>query len=274
MHPEYHLDGTTIQPVRLFENLTATQEPAWPELQRLVREASVTVEVLAPDEATGRRTLEQLQVTTRSYLGAVVVHTGGLLVDNGWLRIYGSPSSDEPGRMPSLAAVNDFPPAPEDGWLPVHGLVVAHDVLGGTYVLNGHDPEAVARPGKPGEMIYLAPDTLQWERLEGGHSAWLAWVLDGGLTDFMKGLRWDRWDAETRSLSGDRGLNFFPPLWTREAHKDLGATSRASVPMAELVGLARSTATQIDGADLGPLGTFGGRGPDSSVRPGRDDLHP
>ncbi|MCP2283444.1 Protein of unknown function DUF2625 [Promicromonospora umidemergens] len=112
-------------------------------------------------------------------------------------------------------------------------------------------------------MIYLAPDTLQWERLEGGHAAWLGWVLDGGLTDFTDGLRWEGWGAETRSLNGDRGLNFFPPLWTKEAHEDLGATSRAVVPMAELVGLARSTAAQIDGTDLGPLGTFDDRLPDS-----------
>ena len=249
--------------MRLFENLTATREPAWPEIQRLVSEASVAVEVLAADEATSRRTLEQLQVTTRSYLGAVVVHTGGLLIDNGWLRVYGSPSSDEPGRMPSLAAINALPPTPKDNWSPAQGLVVAHDVLGGTYVLNGHDPDAVARPGRPGEMIYLAPDTLQWERLEGGHAAWLAWVLDGGLTDFTDGLRWKGWETETRSLRGDRGLNFFPPLWTKEAHEDLGATSRAAVPRTELVGLARSTAAQIDGVDLGPLGMFGDRLPDS-----------
>jgi hypothetical protein len=240
--------------VRLFENLTATQRPAWPELQCLVSEASVTVEVLPPDEATSRRTLEQLQVTTGSFLGAAVVHTGGLLVDDGWLRVYGSPAPG--GRLPGLAAMNGFPPEPEATWHPVHGLVVAHDALGGTYVLNGEDPAAVARPGKPGEMIYLAPDTLQWERLEGGHAAWLAWVLDGGLADFMSGLRWDGWAAETRILSGDRGLNFFPPLWSKEAHADLGATSRAAVPMAELVEVARSTAAQIDGVDLGPLGTF------------------
>jgi hypothetical protein len=248
--------------VRLFENLTATQRPAWPDLQRLVGKALVTVEILAPDEATSRRTLEQLQVTTASYLGAVVVHTGGLLIDHGWLRVYGSPSPGGPGRLPGLAAMNDFPQAPDDAWYPAHGLVVAHDVLGGTYVLNGHDPGAVGRPGKPGEMIYLAPDTLQWEPLEAGHAAWLAWVLDGGLVDFTDGLRWDGWDAETRSVSGDRGLNFYPPLWSKEAHEDLGATTRAAVPMAELVGAARSTAAQIDGADLGPLGTFADRGSD------------
>lgn len=242
--------------MRLFENLTATPEPAWPELQRLVGEASVTVDVLAPDGATSRRTLEQLQVTTRSYLGAVVVHTGGLVIDHGWLRVYGSPLPGGPESLPGLAAVNDFPPVPDAAWVPAHGLVVAHDALGGTYVLNGDDPAAVARPGKPGEMIYLAPDTLQWERLEAGHAAWLAWVLDGGLVDFTDGLRWEGWQAETRDLSGDRGLNFFPPLWTKEAHEDLRATSRSAVLMAELTGLARSTAAELDGVDLGPLGRF------------------
>ncbi|MFE7504190.1 DUF2625 family protein [Promicromonospora sp. NPDC057488] len=250
--------------MRLFENLTATQEPAWPELERLVAEAAVPVEVLAPDDATSRRTLEQLQVTTKSFLGAVVVHTGGLLIDHGWLRVYGSPAPDvfgqQPGaRLPGLAAMNDFPPAPVADWSAAPGLVVAHDVLGGTFVLNGGDPAAVGRPGNPGEMIYLAPDTLQWERLEAGHAAWLAWVLDGGLAEFTEGLRWDGWEAETRDLSGDSGLNFFPPLWTKEAHENLAATSRAAVPMAELVGLARSTAAEIDGVDLGALGKFSDR---------------
>lgn len=184
--------------MRLFENLTATQKPAWPELRRLVSEASVTAEIFAPHETTSRRTLEQLQVTTGSFLGAMVVHTGGLLIDHGWLRVYGSPPTDSPSRLPSLAQINDFPPTPEAAWFPSHGLVVAHDVLGGAYVLNGSDPAAVARPGGPGEMIYLAPDTLQWEPLGAGFAAWLTWVLDGGLSDFTDGLRWNGWDLETR----------------------------------------------------------------------------
>ncbi|WP_344106206.1 DUF2625 family protein [Myceligenerans crystallogenes] len=244
--------------MRLFENLASTRRPAWPELQSLVSGASVTVEVLAPDAATARRTLEQLQVTTSSYLGAVVVHTGGLLIDHGWLRVYGSPSSGDADRLIGLAAVNGFPASPEPSWFPGHGLVVAHDVLGGTFVLNGHDPEAAGRPGKPGEMIYLAPDTLQWEPLDVGHAAWLAWALGGGLEDFTEGLRWHGWEAETRELGGGRGLNVFPPLWSRQAHEDLDATSRRDVPMAELVEMARSAAAQIDGVDVGPLGSFEG----------------
>lgn len=242
--------------MRLFENLTAAQATAWPELQRLVGDGPVTAEILSPEEATSRRTLEQLQVTTGSFLGAVVVHTGGLLVDDGWLRVYGSSAPQAPGRLPGLAATNDFPPTPDAGWFPSHGLIVAHDVLGGTYVLNGHQPDAVARPGSSGEMIYLAPDTLQWMPLGAGYGAWLTWVLDGGLADFTDGLRWPGWAAEIDGLGGDRGLNFYPPLWSKEAHEDLGATSRAVVPMAELVEAARSTAAQIDGVDLGPLGTF------------------
>ncbi|MGW1093628.1 DUF2625 family protein [Streptomyces sp. NPDC002596] len=32
-----------------------------------------------------------MQVTARSHLGAVVLHCGGLLVDGGWLWVFGSP---------------------------------------------------------------------------------------------------------------------------------------------------------------------------------------
>ncbi|MFB7198264.1 DUF2625 family protein [Streptomyces sp. NPDC056240] len=41
--------------------------------------------VLPGDVNEGRRCLLQMQVTGRSALGALALHTGGLLVDNGWL---------------------------------------------------------------------------------------------------------------------------------------------------------------------------------------------
>ncbi|WP_125775823.1 DUF2625 family protein [Antribacter gilvus] len=242
--------------MRAYENLIATQNPAWPELAQRVEQAGTSVLLFEPADATARRTLEQLQVSTGSFLGAVVVHTGGVLIDHGWLRVYGSPAPGEGSGMPSLADVNGFPEAVEDSWFPEYGLVVAHDVLGGTYVLNGHDPSAVGRPGERGEMTYLAPDTLQWEALGAGYAAWLTWALEGGLGEFTSGLRWDGWESEVESIHGDQGLNFFPPLWSKEAHGDLAATSRHEVPMREIVGMAWETAAQIDGVDLGPLGSF------------------
>jgi hypothetical protein len=82
----------------------------------------------------------------RSYLGAVVLHCGGLLVDHGWLRVFGSPVSGAVRGVPGLARVNRFPGVFDSAWRPDAGLVVAHDVLGGVFALNGEAPPASAAP--------------------------------------------------------------------------------------------------------------------------------
>ncbi|UUU44910.1 DUF2625 domain-containing protein [Streptomyces sp. NBC_00162] len=45
--------------------------------------------MLPGDINEGRRCLLQMQVTGRSVLGALALHTGGLLVDDGWVRVFG-----------------------------------------------------------------------------------------------------------------------------------------------------------------------------------------
>ncbi|MEU9456697.1 DUF2625 family protein [Streptomyces sp. NPDC048277] len=103
-------------------------------------------------------------------------------------------------------------------------------------------------------MLYFAPDSLGWEALGAGHSAWLSWILSGGLHEFYGSLRWDGWRSEVSVLNGRQGLSFFPPLRSAEARQDLLATSRRAVPMAELLGLSRDSCLQFDGADPGFLG--------------------
>lgn len=87
-----------------------------------------------------------------------------------------------------------------------------------------------------------------------GHSAWLSWILSGGLQEFYQDLRWDGWRDEVSVLNGRQGLSFFPPLWSAEARQDLSATSRRVVPMAELLSLSRTSCLQFDWADPGFLG--------------------
>ncbi|KDN82218.1 DUF2625 family protein [Kitasatospora cheerisanensis] len=122
-------------------------DPAWPEL-RTALAAAPSVRALPVDEREGRRCLRQLQVTARSTLGALTLHTGGLLVDDGWLRVYGGGTGAGDG-LPSLGRVNRFPAAPDPAWHPGTGLVLGHDVLGGVFALNGHDPAGAGRPGAP-----------------------------------------------------------------------------------------------------------------------------
>lgn len=195
-----------------------------------------------------------MQVTARSVLGALALHTGGLLVDEGWVRVFGG----GPGRgtgLPSLAQVNRFPADFDPAWHPATGLVVGHDVVGGVFALNGGDPAAAGRPGAPGQMTYFAPDTLAWEAMELGHSGWVAWLLSGRLKTFYDGLRWPGWREEAAALDHSQGIAVYPFLRSEEARAHLAATTRRPVPMSEVLGCAADAARQAGAGDAG----FSGR---------------
>ncbi|MDX2563763.1 DUF2625 domain-containing protein [Streptomyces sp. TX20-6-3] len=242
--------------MRELSELIEVEDPAWPVLGEKLRDSPVPVELLDADATRGAAALLRTQVTVRSFLGAFVLHSGGAFVDDGWLRVYGSPAADNDRRLPSLAQVNDFPAdaTADPGWRPAAGLVVAHDVLGGVFVLQGGPAEQAGLPGRPGEMVYFAPDSLSWEALGAGYGAWLAWMLAGGTEEFYEDLRWPGWQDEVRRLDGDRGLTLYPPLWSAEAHQDLAATSRRVVTMAELLDFERETSVGLDEGDPGFLG--------------------
>jgi hypothetical protein len=232
--------------------LIEVDDPAWPELQTLFAGCPIPLTVFAPDPRESARGLHQLQVTARSMLGGLTLNCGGLLVDDGWVRVFGGGSGRD-GSLPSLARVNGFPETFEPAWQAGAGLVVAHDVLGGVFALNGMEPAAAGRPGQPGQMVYFAPDTLEWEALEIGHSAWLAWLLSERLEGFYSALRWEGWREETAAAGPAQGISVFPFLWSKEA-KDVSTTSRRTVPMAGILGIAADFAKQIGVGDPGFLG--------------------
>ncbi|MCC9310793.1 DUF2625 domain-containing protein [Kitasatospora sp. RB6PN24] len=239
--------------MRAIDELVNVDGPAWPELQRAVAASAVPVRVLPADPVEGARSLLQMQVTARSVLGGLALNTGGLVLDDGWVRVFGGGSRAD-GGLPSLAQVNGFPGSFDPAWHPAAGLVVGQDVLGGVFALNGHDPAASGRPGAPGQLTYFAPDTLAWEALDMGHSAWVSWLLAGKSEQFYEGLRWPGWREETAALTHAQGIAVYPFLWSEEAHADLAGTTRRPVPMSELLGIAADFARRLGPADPGFLG--------------------
>lgn len=139
--------------MRTIEELRDVDDPAWPLIEEAISDADQPAEVIPGDHAAGEQSLLLLQVTTRSFLGALALHTGGLLIDHGWLRILG-------GARESLniCTANDVE-RPSDE--PPGQLLVAFDVLGSKFAINGG-----ALPGSPGEICYFAPDNLAWLPLE------------------------------------------------------------------------------------------------------------
>src|SRR5512146_420515 len=90
--------------MRPLNELVMPDATAWDEIREAVAEAPHPVELLPTEPERAGACLVGLQVTNRSWLGAVVFHTGGIVVDHGWLRVYGSGC---PGRaLDDLVTVN------------------------------------------------------------------------------------------------------------------------------------------------------------------------
>jgi hypothetical protein len=215
-------------PLRPLHELLEVDEPAWPAVQSWIRKANNPVEVLPADESQRNQALLEAQVTTRSPMGAIVYHTGGLLIDSGWLRLLGSGHPKLPRAMP---AWNRRRSTRLDGtslgfWL------IGDDVVGGFFALDG----GAFGSGK-GEVYYFAPDTLRWEPINGLHySQFLIWSFSPDLAKFYESTRWDGWESEVTALNGDQALSIYPFLFTKEG-KNIANCSRQPCPVREIFSL-------------------------------------
>lgn len=193
--------------MRALAELLDQQEPALPLLQSWIDEpAGNGGSLLPPDERVGADTLVRLQVTTRSMLGALAYETGGVSVADGLVRLLGS------GNSRSLLRTAEVAGCPLDGSYP-DVIIVADDVLGGLFALNGGRFGASGQ----GEVFHLAADDTVWASLGVGHTDFVAWCLTGELAQLYGPLT----DLdEYRSLprpTFDATYSFYPFLWTQEA---------------------------------------------------------
>jgi hypothetical protein len=206
--------------MRELTELIDQQSSGWLMVQQWLEEANNNYEVLPCDPALARSALHQLQITTLSPLGAVLYETGGILVDNGWLRTLGS------GHPKLARAPASWTQSVTTGRI-FQALFVADDVSGGFFALNG---------GEFGEdrggVYYFAPDSLEWESLGTNYSGFLQWVLCGNLDRFYQGVRWTGWHEETSGMNGDAVYSFYPFLWT-EPQLPIEQRSRAAVSVDE-----------------------------------------
>jgi hypothetical protein len=222
---------------RPLRELTDVDDPAWPSLSERLRTARV--QVLPTDRTTAARTLFRLQMTTRSTLGALTFHTGGVVFDHGWLRVLGSGGPyDQNGSpalglpavgLPSIAHVNHLPLDPSTNPRR-HSLTVGYDILGGSYVLNTGD-----LPADPGEICYFAPDELDGRPLGLDQREFVDWAIQGGLTTFYQDQRWPGWEEEASRTPLDAGIALFPSHWGEGV--DTLVTGRRQVPFVELLNL-------------------------------------
>lgn len=201
--------------MRSLEELIDLTDPAMPLIREWAQRAVRPVEVLPPSDARVS-VLLRTQVSTHTPMGAVAYETGGILIDQGWIRILGS------GHPRLNRTLPDWNKGRSDDF-----YLVADDAVGGFFAWNG-GALAKARDG----MFYLAPDTLDWMDMEGmGYSQFLEWACMGKVGEFYANLRWQGWEQEAAKLAGDLCFFFYPPLFTKEGAGCRG--ERSVVPVAE-----------------------------------------
>lgn len=215
---------TTAQTkMRPVEELLNKTDPGWAVVEKWIKAAKNKVEILPADTTKAIDALHKTQVTTRSPMGAIIYMTGGLLVDDGWIRILGSGNARLDRTLPDWnkrKAFNEFGDAPAY-------LLIADDAVGGFFLLNG------GALGKDvGKVYYFAPDNLEFEPMDLSYSEFLLFCFNNDLDKFYKGNRWTKWREDVKKLDGNYVYNFVPFLWTKEG-KDINKNKRKAVPVEE-----------------------------------------
>ncbi|MCR4033447.1 MULTISPECIES: DUF2625 domain-containing protein [Flavobacterium] len=211
---------TKMRPVN---ELIDQDDSGWKLIKEWIDSAKNKVEVLPADPQKAKDALYQVQVTTKSPMGAVVYKTGGILIDNGWIRILGSGSSKLNRSLPDWNKGKSFKEAGETPSF----LLIADDALGGFYILNGG-----ALGQDLGKVYYFSPDNLEYEPLDISYSEFLGFCFTNDLDKFYAGSRWENWKKEVPELQGDQVFNFYPFLWTEEG-SDINKVQRKIIPIEE-----------------------------------------
>src|SRR6478752_8937758 len=103
--------------------------------------------------------------------------------------------------------VGGEPPARANSGLHPPGfLVVAEDVLGGRFAIDGGELGV-----GPGTVCYFGPDSLSWVELGVGHGQFVERMLSGATTEFYDDLQWSGWEGEVEMVDLDKGLSLWPP---------------------------------------------------------------
>lgn len=212
--------------MRTIEELINTNEPGWPIVKEWIDLAKNKVRILPTNRSRSEKALFNTQVSTRSLMGAIVYETGGLIIDNGWLRILGSGCDEMKRSLPDWNLGKTFP---------IYGalapyLLVADDAIGGFYAING------GGLGKDtGMMYYISPDSHEWEDLQIDYAQFLLFCFETDMNEFYGALRWKGWEQEIKDLGADYAYSFYPFLWTKEG-ADINRVERSVLPIEEVYG--------------------------------------
>lgn len=203
--------------MRNLNELISNNSEAKREIEIFIKTSSNKVFFEKSNLEVGNETLLRMQVTTNSYIGAIVYEYSHIISHNGLIRHIGSGGPNSRNILEWNAL---FPN--------LKSFIIANDVFGGLFAINYGDLE-----GDLGEVNYFSPLELTWHSLSCSHSDFVSWTFQGEVEDFYENFHIKRYSKEIMKTKEFNGLLVIPYLWSKEYQLEKGSIKE--IPIKELV---------------------------------------
>lgn len=211
-------------PTVLDKESQAKSHDLWGVISQWIKEAGNKTQYLSRNADEAEKIVKLFDINTSDTLGAIVFHSGGLLIDDGWIRILGSGNKLLQRNLYSWNKGLTFIDYPSQAGY----ILVGDDAMGGLFAMNkgylSTDEKALNK------IFYFVPDMLEWLYLDLNYSEFLLFAMNADLNEFYQDLRFHGWEKTIKDLHGDDALQCKPFLWTEEG-KDVESTKKQSVSM-------------------------------------------
>ena len=176
-----------------------------------IKRSSKTIKVLPCDDIAKQALKEKYKMNSESLLAAILDNTGGIVIDN-WIRLYGCGQLNVIEKNKKYNRENRV------------DIILGEDIIGGLFAL------------KDGFVHYFAPDTLKWENLNIYYANYIDWLINSNenVNKFYELYRWDNWKDDVSNISLDKGVSFYPPLFTKY---NINKRSKKVITMDEIIGI-------------------------------------
>jgi hypothetical protein len=189
----------------------ADNSSAWQMIFSSISKAKNKVEVLPKEDLRTDSALYEAQIQESTPLGAMIYHCGGILIDEGWIRLLGSGCKKLDRSLPQWNKGKSFTDYGDQAAY----LLVADDVLGGLFAINkgGIDKANL-------DMVYYyGPTSLMWLPIGLDYPQLLSFCFSGDIKNFYEEFYWTGWETDVKKLNGNEVISCYPLLWTRNGHE-------------------------------------------------------
>lgn len=184
----------------------------WNEIKNILKRSTKNIKIL---NYIYNNSLNNLNIDENSVLGQVIINTGGIFIEN-YIRLFGS--GDEENSYNIYKYNLELKKYFDDNM-----IIIGNDIFGGLFSLNR----------EKNNILYFAPDTLEWEDLDITYKEFIKFVTSERIDEFYKSYKWSTFQEDIKKVKFNEGILIYPFLWSNECN--IEKAKKDIVPFSELL---------------------------------------